>query len=205
MTFAGVDIWQLALAFGVAAVVTALELITSKFPQTYKFVLNSRWFYCYVLIYGALGAAALALLPYFIDHVDEKGGILINLWLRAGLVGLSIKAFLHIRIFTVSPKPGQSIPVGLETIVQLFEPWMTRQIENHHFDGVTDFIAARARRCRSVAKARRLARANIPNTFDNHDRAALLNDIKRAATSRDVIENYMQYVGVRVTEKTFLE
>jgi hypothetical protein len=203
MTIAGVDIWQLAFAFCVAAVVTALELITSKFSQTYKFVLNSRWFYCYVLIYGVLGAVALILLPFLIDRVEDKGGILGNLWLRAGLVGLSIKAFLHIRIFTVSPKPGQSIPVGLETIVQLFEPWMTRQIENHHFAGVTDFIRLRARKCPNVAKARRLAKANIPNTFDDHEKAALIDDIRRATTSHDVIRDYMKYVGISLTEKTF--
>ena len=203
MTFAGVAVAQLVVAFSVATVVTALELITSKFPQTYKFVLQSRWFYFYVAIYGLLGAATLALLPFLMDQVKNQGGVFGDPWVRAVLVGLSIKALMHLRIFTVSPGPGQSFPVGLETIVQLFEPWMTRQIENDHYVGVADFIKPRARKLRTLRKARDLAKSSIPSTFDDKVKAALTDDINRATTPAAVVRDYLKYVGVRLTEKTF--
>lgn len=59
MTLFAVPLGPLSLAFVIAALVTALELITSKYPRTARFCVKSPWFYVYVLIYGLLGAGAL--------------------------------------------------------------------------------------------------------------------------------------------------
>jgi hypothetical protein len=124
MQLFGVDARVLALTFAVATVVTAIELITTKYPRTPEFITKSRWFYAYILVYGTLGAAALALLPLVGSEITMTGVGLENPWVKALLVGFSVKAVLHIRIVTVSTGPNQSFPVGLETLVQLFEPWM---------------------------------------------------------------------------------
>lgn len=203
MTVMGVDAAQLAVAFGIAAAVTALELITSKFPQTSIFALKSPWFLGYIVIYGLLGAAALTLLPFIADQVKTDGGIFGNPWVKAGLVGLSIKAFLHIRILTVTTGPGQSFPVGLETFVQLFEPWMTKRIELDHYSGVSDFIKPRARRYRNVKNARKLAKNKIPSSFNAKEKTALIDDITRAANSTEVIDAYLKYTGVKLTRTAF--
>jgi hypothetical protein len=55
MTLVGVLVGPLAVAFVIAAVVTALELITSKYPRPARFCFKSPWFFAYVLIYGLLG------------------------------------------------------------------------------------------------------------------------------------------------------
>ncbi len=129
----GVPLGSLAVAFIIASLVTALELVTSKYPRTARFCFKSPWFYGYVLIYGILAAGFLALLPLLGSLVTIEGVGLSNPWVKAVFVGLSVKAFLHIRIFSVSTGPGQSFPFGLESFVQLFEPWMLRTLELDHY------------------------------------------------------------------------
>src|SRR5262249_38619671 len=54
----------------------------------------------------------------------------------------SVKAFLHIRFFNVpAPTTGSTpIPVGLETLVYIFEPWFLRTIDLKEFNGVRSFL-----------------------------------------------------------------
>ena len=72
----------LALAFAVATTVTAIELITSKYPRTARFALSSIWFYMYVVIYGLMAAGALALLPLVTDQVTTSGVGDANPWIN---------------------------------------------------------------------------------------------------------------------------
>jgi hypothetical protein len=184
MQLFGIDAGVLGLAFAAAAFVTAVELITTKYPRTPEFVAKSRWFYAYVLIYGALGAAALALLPLVGSEVTMTGVGLENPWVKALLVGFSVKAVLHIRIFTVSTGPNQSFPVGLETFVQFFEPWMLTSLDLNHFSAQQALIKPRAAKQGSLA-------------------AALIADINGCMTTQEVISAYLKYVGIKLTDSTF--
>lgn len=197
-----VDGGQLALALFIAALVAALELITSKYPRTLSFVLKSRWFYIYVLIYGILGGVAFALLPLAGDQIVTSS-IIANPWIQAALVGFSIKAFLHIRIFTVSTGPGQSFPVGLVSFVQLFEPWILRNIELDHYYEQRAFIAPRASKFETVEATRKQAINNIPLELTKEEKAALTSDIQQAATPAQVIGAFLKYFGRRFTRDTF--
>jgi hypothetical protein len=127
-----------------------------------EFVTKSRWFYGYVFIYGALGAAALVLLPLVGSEVTMTGVGLENPWVKALLVGFSVKAVLHIRIFMVSTGPNQSFPVGLETFVQLFEPWMLTSLDLDHFSAQQAFIKPRAAKQVDLAATKKTALSNIP-------------------------------------------
>src|SRR6185312_2516890 len=161
----GTSVALLLLAFAVSALVTAIELITSRYPRTARFALSSIWFYVYFLIYGCLAAARLALLPLLGDQASVGGIGASNPWISAALVGFSVKAILHIRIFAVSTGPGQSFPVGLESFVQLFEPWLLRTIELDHFYAQSKFIAPRAGKLATVDDARTKAKGNPPPGF----------------------------------------
>jgi len=183
--------------------VTGLELITTTYPRTATFILKSFGFYCYVIIYGALAAIAYLLLPWVGDQVTVQGVGLSDPWVKAAIVGFSIKAFLHIRVFTVSTGPGQSFPVGLETFVQLFEPWMLRNLELDHYYRLQDFVTPRKDRCADVAAAQAKAKRSIPTTFTPADRAALEADIDRQITREGVIICYLTYVGIKITKNTF--
>src|SRR5262249_36951986 len=68
--------------------------------------------------------------------------------------------------------PGQSFPVGLESFVQLFEPWMLRELELDHYDKERAFIQPRAARfndpnpATNVTNARNQAKAQpAPGPF----------------------------------------
>jgi hypothetical protein len=203
MTLFGIPIGLLSLTFAVAALVTAIELITSKYPRTAQFALKSSWFYVYVVIYGLLGAIGLALLPLVGDQVTTEGIAINNPWAKAALIGFSVKAILHIRIFAVSTGPGQSFPVGLESFVQLFEPWMLRTLELDHYSEQSAFITPRAAKFANVADARTQAKTNPPPGLSAAERAVFDADIDQAANAAQVIAAYLKYSGIRLTKTTF--
>ena len=184
-------------------VVTALELITTKYPRTSTFVFSSVWFFAYIIIYGVIAAVAYLLLPLVGAQVSMTGVGLSNPWVQAAAAGFSVKALLHIRIFNVSTGPGKDFPVGLETIVLLFEPWLLRSLELDVFGELMGFVTPRAARCASVDAARQQAIDNIPNMFSSAEKAALTADVTRATTAPDVIIAYLGYVGLKLTRRVY--
>jgi hypothetical protein len=100
---------QVTVAALVGAAVTGLELITTGYPRTSTFVMRSSWFYGYVVIYGVIAGGAYALLPTIGDQLTIKGLGDSSPWVKAVVIGFSVKAVLHIRIFTVSRGPGDVI------------------------------------------------------------------------------------------------
>jgi hypothetical protein len=201
----GIPTELLALAFAIAAAFTAIELLTSKYARTFRFALQSPWFYVYVVIYGLLGAAALALLPLVGNQVTIEGIGINNPWLKAALVGFTVKAFLHIRIFAVSTGPGQSFPVGIETFVQLFEPWMLRTLELDHYSSQSMFIEPRATKLADVAAAKAKAKGTPPPGLSAEETAVFEADIDQAKDSKRVIAAYLKYAGIKLTKSTFPE
>ena len=203
MILFGVPPGPLVLALSVATVVTALELVTSKYPRTSRFCLKSIWFYLYVVIYGLLAAGALALLPLIGSEVKIEGIGLTNPWVQAAFVGLSVKAFLHIRLFSVSTGPDQSFPFGLESFVQLFEPWMLRTIELDHYAEQSAFVEPLAGRYPAVDAARTKAKNNPPPALSKSESDAFESDIDHAPTSAEIIKVYLKLAGIRLTQRVF--
>ena len=105
------------LSFLIASGIAAQELITSKYPRSYFLLRQSKALYGYVLIYGLLALGVVLLLDGLVAAgiVKLEGIGLSNPWIQAIAVGLSIKPFLHIRLFNVS-LGSQSFPVGVETV-----------------------------------------------------------------------------------------
>lgn len=197
------EIGGIALAFAIALVVTGLELITSQYPRTPSFVLRSVWFYAYVIVYGLIAAFVVAILPLISNQVTMSGLGMANPWIRASVIGFSVKALLHIRLFTVNTGPGSSFPVGVETIVQLFEPWMLRNLELDHWNKLQAFVAPRAARIPNVVNARTQATGNIPTGTASALRAAFIADIGAAGSSSEVITIYMTYFGTGAAKYVF--
>jgi hypothetical protein len=201
--FLGVPTGMLGLAFAVAAFVTGAELLSSQYARTVPFALRSIWFYIYVFIYGALGAILLALLPWVSDQFTVQGVGANNPWVRAFLVGFTVKALLHIRIYSVTTGPGQSFPVGLESLVQLFEPWLLRELQLDHYAKQTAFIAPRAQGFAGKIEAITAAKSNPPPGLSPAERIVFDADIDQAANPAQVIAVYLKYSGIRLTSITF--
>ena len=106
------------LAFIIADCISVLELITSKYPRTFFLLKKCPALYIYAVIYGVIGFAVMLGLNYLVSQkaVTLEGLGLSNPWWQAVAIGLSVKAFLHLRIFSVGVG-AQTFPIGTETIV----------------------------------------------------------------------------------------
>jgi hypothetical protein len=197
------DLTPIALAAVIGAAVTGLELITTEYPRTSTFALRSPWFYGFVVIYSIIAGGAYAILPLVGDQFSVAGLGIANPWVQAAIIGFSIKAVLHIRIFTVSRGPGDQLPVGLETLVQLFEPWLLSGLDLDHYFRELKFVRPRAALLPDVPTAKATAISNIPARFKPAVRAALQADINRETTREGVIIVYMGYCGINLTKSTF--
>lgn len=189
------------IAFAIAATISGLELITSKYPRTYFLLYRCASLYAYIVIYGVIGSGATLLLPYLpikIEGIDQSSA-----WINAILIGVSIKAILHIRLFNVTTGPGNEFPVGLETILQLFEPWLLRTIDLDHFMRVRRYIGSRSARYLEADAVRSAILANIPPAFSAAERAALTTDVAHLTTVSELMELYLSYVGRGTFEEVF--
>lgn len=127
-------------------------------------------------------------------------------WLAAIMIGLSTKALLHIRLFSV-PSTGkqEAFPVGTETVVQIFEPWLLRTILLDEYNAVSTYLKAKAARYPVLADVQREMVGNLPaaNGFPQAERAALEVDIRQAASVRLAMEFYLRVLGVTALNKLF--
>jgi hypothetical protein len=194
--------------FAIAASVTFLELVTSKYPRTLCLVSKSQSLYIYACIYGLFGIAInlgypLLFSPGVADGLHTSGATpqpvtwSSNPWVRAALIGFTVKALLHVRVFELTTSPGKSILIGVETITQLFEPLLLRNIGLEHWIALRKFLAPAAAKYPVLADARERELAAIPTSFDATERGAMTNDLNAAASVPDVLQIYLTNVGCR--------
>ena len=197
------ELLQILLALGVAVVVTALELVTDKYPRTFQFLAKCKSFYIYIGIYGVIAAFITIFMDYLVASkaITLEGPMIGNGWAQAVAIGIAVKAFLHIRLFNVNTGT-QSFPVGLETIVLLFEPWLLRQILLCHWRATNAFIKPKAINISvpndqttklDVVKAKVLN--GIPKSFSDIEKMSFKDDVNKAETVVDVMEMYLSLVG----------
>lgn len=198
------DFLPALLATGVAVVVTGMELITDKYPRTFPFVCRCKSFYAYVFIYGIIAALVMLFVDYLVatKAITLEGPMIGNIWAQAVAIGVAIKAFLHIRLVTVSVGT-QSIPIGVETVVLLFEPWLLRDIELCHFDSVRQFIDPKVARHSDLVTVKQKVLANVPKSFSTAEKVSFKDDIANATTVVEVMEMFLSFVGSRTFDRVF--
>lgn len=194
------------LSFFIAATVTLLELITSKYPRTSFLLLKrSHWLYVYVAIYGAISFAVTIAFKWLIQTQEEitvTGLAISNPWAQAVIVGLSVKAFLHIRLFAVTVG-SQAFPVGVETLVQLFEPWLLRTIDLDEFNAMKDFIADYQQHYDALGPVKDKIKQNIPTNLPKEEKSAFLADLDEKEGVGEAMELYLQSFGKTSFKRVF--
>lgn len=184
----------------------ALELITSKYPRTFSLLRRSWAFYVYALIYGVIALCVMLGLGALVksETVKLEGLGLSSPWVQAVVVGVTFKAFLHIRLFSVSIG-AESFPVGVETLVQLFEPWLLRTIELDHFNALRNYIAPRAQKYTDLALVKNQIAQNLPPSMSTEgaEGKAFLADIQQAGSVTEAMRLYMMPVGRRLFDSVF--
>ena len=183
------------LAFCVATFLSLLELVTSKYQQTSFLLRKSVAFYLYGIIYGLLAlGATLGLGALSAAGTFKLEGLgMSNVWMRAIAIGISFKALLHIRLFSVTTGSG-AFPIGVETLVQFFEPPLTRRILLDQFNAMQAFIDPRAKKYNVLAKVKGDISDNVP-ALPAQERTAFLADVEKAATVTEAMRLYLALVG----------
>ena len=179
-----------------ATSVSWLELVTSKYPRTLFLIKNYRSLYVYAFVYGLAGFAIMIVLSLFtkVDDIQITGPLLTTRWGQAVAVGLSTKALLHIRLFTVSTG-SQSVPVGIESIVHLFEPTLLQNIDLHEFYKVREFLKPPSAKYPDLAVVKQMILSDLPQSFSGAERTSFETDINKAATVVSAMEVYLRRFG----------
>jgi hypothetical protein len=194
------------LSSALATSLAALELITSKYPRTFSLLRRSWAFYAYAIIYGIIAFCVMLGLEVLVKSgtVKLEGLGLSSAWVQAVVVGVTFKAFLHIRLFSVSVG-AESFPVGVETLVQLFEPWLERTIELDHFIALRNYIAPRALKYTDLGLVKKQIAQNLPPSMsaEGAEGKAFLADVQQASSVTKAMSLYMTSVGRRLFDSVF--
>lgn len=194
------------LSFALATSLAALELITSKYPRTFSLLRRSWAFYTYAIIYGIIAFCVMLAIGALVKSgtVKLEGLGLSSVWVQAVVVGVTFKAFLHIRLFSVSIG-AESFPVGVETLVQLFEPWLQRTIELDHFNALRNYIAPRALKYTDLDLVKKQIAQNLPPSMsmEGAEGKAFLADVQQASSVTEAMRLYMTSVGRRLFDSVF--
>jgi hypothetical protein len=194
----------LLLAFAVAAVIATMELITSRYARTLSLLKRCPTLYGYGVIYGLISVGVLLGLDTLVKTgiVSVQGLELSNAWVRAILVGLTLKAFLHLSLFTVTAG-SNSVPVGIETVVQLFEPLLVRGIDVYHYCAVQDLIAPRAARYNDLPDVKNRILNPMPKFLPPEQQTSFAGDVNAAQTVKEAMEMCLNVLGKGLFERRF--
>lgn len=197
-------ILQILLAMIVAALVSGLELITSTYPRTFSFISRCKSFYVYVSVYAGFAFLVMLFIDFLVANksVTLEGSLIANGWALAVLVGISIKAFLHISLFNVTVGT-RSFPIGVESLMRMFEPWLLQQIELFHFNSLRRYIAPKSASHNNLATVKKTVLANIPSRFSEAEKRAFQDDVKKATSVVDVMEMFLIFVGRGTFDRVF--
>jgi hypothetical protein len=193
------------LALFIGSLVASLELVTSSYPRTFSFLTRCWELWAYMLVYGLISFSVTFAFDFLVARsaVQIEGIGVSNPWLRAVAFGLSTKALLHIRLFSVGVGIRQT-PIGTETVVQIFEPWLTERILLHEFNEIRRFLASWEQQIPNVPEARSIIMTNLPYTFGGDDRLVFEASIRsRKVTTIECMELYLRRFGRTTFERAF--
>lgn len=192
------------LALLVAFLIVIVELLTSHYPQTLFLVLKEKALYIYGAIYGLIAFFVMLAFDALVSSntITIEGSESSSVYIRALLVGIAIKALLHINLVTVKVG-GQSTPIGLETIVQLFEPTLLRTIQLSEFNSLRNFIKPYSVKFPNLEENKKTVIENIPKTFSDVEISALENDIEKSDDIIEVFELVVKNLGRKTLDRLF--
>lgn len=194
------------LAFFVAYLFTILELITSEYPRTYSFIIKKISLHSYGIIYGLFALIIVLIL----DTLTQSGSITIkglglsNIWWKAIIVGISTKGFLKIKLFTVNVG-SNPFPIGIDSLVQIFEPWLLETIRLNEYNEVRKFLEDKVNQYRNlnIDDVKKKMVNNIPRTLKAKDKKVFKLDLSEMEEIIEAMELYLSAFGRETLERVF--
>jgi hypothetical protein len=192
------------LALVIASLVTWLELVTSKYPRTISFLWGSWQLYVYAGAYGLIAFAVVLLLQPLIEsgQVQFESAIAKNPWVQGAAVGITIKSLMHIRLLTI-----KDVPIGVETLVHLFEPWLLEGIGLDEFAEVDHYIRGKAGQppyAGDLPKVKTIILDKLPTLpLSNTEKIAFREAINQCTTVEEAMILFLRRFGRRIFEAVF--
>ncbi len=181
------------LAFLLAGSIAYWELVTSKYPRTVFLTFRCPHIYAYSFVYAA--AAVIIMLTYeaIVPHNGSRSSFSGNPWVRAWAIGLFTKSFLHFKIFTVPGHP-EPTPIGLETIMLMFVPYLLREIELGHDRRELQFVKGRVESL-SLEVVSKAIQDHLPVAMAKRDQQGFLASVKKSKDGIRAARLYLRLVG----------
>jgi len=128
------------------------------------------------------------------QKIQMDGSVLASQWLRAVVVGISVKSLLHINLFNVTVN-SQPFPIGVETLTQFFEPTLLQNILFDEFNSVRDFVSPLAVRYPDLQAVRQSILQNIPSTLPTQEVGAFKDELTKAVDVVEALEKGFRFLG----------
>jgi hypothetical protein len=196
---------QSLVSLALASLITWLELVTSQYPRTFGLMVKKSWaLWVYPLVYGLLAFLVMLAVGFGWSGIKVQGWAENSPWSLPIAIGLSTKALLHISLFNVSVG-SQSFPVGTESLVRLFEPWLLRAILLDEHSAVEELINPRANKYPDLASVKTKIKNHIPQRLPKDESKAFEVDIDQSTSVAAAMELYLRAFGRKVFDQIFPE
>lgn len=94
--------------------------------------------------------------------------------------------------------------MGIETLVQMFEPWLLRPILLDEHSAVQKFLAGPLTKYTDLVNVKAIIEENIPSTIPHEEKETTLSDLdKKQKTTRDAMAMYLRLYGPKIFQSTF--
>jgi hypothetical protein len=195
------NLWPAVVAFSIGGVFTWLEFCTSKYSTTFFLIAWKRPLLIYCAIYGAIAVGGFLLSDFLIKSGKLKieGLGTESPYILAAVLGFTSKAVIQLNIYTVTTG-STPFPIGFQTIVQLFEPYLVRSIILEEFNEVRWFVSRYASKFSDLSTVKTMIKQNIPASLSQQERAAFENEVNKDEQAHEAMERFLRFGG----RKTFL-
>jgi hypothetical protein len=83
----------------------------------------------------------------------------------------------------------------METIVQIFEPWLLKSVDIDEFNGVRTFLDEKVRKYTDLDEVQTMIKENVSQKLPDVEKMALIADVDKASSVMQAMELYLGFLG----------
>lgn len=204
-------VFACALAFLFGVYISLHDLFNAKAKEMlFAFAWKSWALWAYGSIYGGLAILFFYLLKdNFLNVAIETAaarslGEEFKIWLLAIFSGISIKSLLNVSFYNARID-GKTLPIGLATFVEIFEPQLIKILGDDHFICLDTFLTKADLRIEhlSLDDTRNLIRNTITSRYTKQEVTEFLLELATRGNKKEVLALYMRAFGKKTFCYTF--
>ena len=193
------------LAAGIAFLIVLVELITSEYRHTFVWTLRCWQLWLYAAVYAVIAYSLYSLLDDLqSEKLVELSGSFIDLpWVQAVGIGVSTKALMQVTLFNVQTSGVSTMPIGISTITQLFEPWFLERLKLKVWNKVREFIEPHAQKYNNPDTVLETIKDNFPPNWKREKKAAVLAELEQYNSPQTLMYFFVETAGKDTLVRAF--